>query len=371
MDFIQFELERWQSEWEHRVRYNLSESGVDPFTTSALLELDNQDPDLLLGMSLGYSQGNGSDELRDVISRIYDGAKRDNIIVTTGGAEANFLTCWSLIEPGDEVAIMMPTYMQTWGLSQNLGAAVKEISLRPHAGWEPDPDDIDRAIGPATKLIVLTNPNNPTGHVMDPATLRAVVQRASMYGAWVLADEVYQGAELNGTTTASMWGSYEKLVVTGSLSKAYGLPGLRIGWIAGPADFIEDVWARHDYTSICPTTAGDYLACIALNHRNEVLARTRGILRKNYSLLETWLEDLGGLLHWTPTEAGAICLTSYEGGPGPEQLSERLRVEHDILIVPGNHFGMGRYIRIGFGNPAKELEEALGVLRNGIIDLLG
>jgi aspartate/methionine/tyrosine aminotransferase len=370
LDFIPFQLERWQSQWEHRVKYNLSESGVAPYSTSELLALDNQDSSDFLGMKLGYAQGNGSDELRDGIAHLYNGAKRKNVVVTTGSVEAIFLACWSLIEPGDEVAILMPTYMHTWGLVQNLGATVKEIPLRQENGWEPLQEDVERAIGPKTKLVVITNPNNPTGHIMDPAMLQNIVQRASSVGAWVLVDEVYQGAELSGQTTASLWGSYEKLIISSSLSKACGLPGLRIGWLAGPADFITNIWERHDYTVICPTPTGDHLARIAMKHKAAVLQRTRTILRDNYALVLTWLDSLDGLLEWTPTEAGAICLVQYHDGPSPAELAERLRVEHKILIVPGNQFGIGRFVRVGMGNPATELEEALGVLGDGLNSLL-
>jgi aspartate/methionine/tyrosine aminotransferase len=370
LSFIPFELERWQSRWEHRVKYNLSESGVDPFTTSGLLALDGRTPDTLLDMSLGYAQGNGSDELRDGVANLYNDARRENVVITTGSAEANFLICWALIQPGDEVAILMPSYMQTWGIVQNLGATVKDIPLRHENGWEPLTEDIENAIGPKTKLVVVTNPNNPTGHILDPSTLETIVRCASAVGAWVLADEVYQGAELSGETTESLRGSYEKILVTSSLSKAYGLPGLRIGWVVGPTDFIENIWERHDYTVICPTPTGDHLAQIAINRREEVLTRTRTILRSNYALLKDWLNGLDGLLDWTPTEAGAICLVQYKAGPEPDALAEELRVQHNILIVPGNHFKMGRYIRIGIGNAASELEEALGILGAGITAIL-
>ncbi len=369
MAFIPFELERWQSRWEHRVKFNLSESGVDPLSTAELLALDNRDAGQMLDIGLGYAQGNGSDELRDGIARLYEGATRENVMVTTGSAEANFLVCWALLKPGDEVAILMPTYMQTWGLAQNLGATIKEIPLLPENGWEPDPVDVRRAIGPKTKLVIITNPNNPTGHVLSAVALTLLTDCAREHGAWVLADEVYQGAELNGQTTPTMWGSYEKILVSGSLSKAYGLPGLRIGWVTGDRQFVEGLWARNDYVAICPTTSGDYLAQIAINRRDEILVRTRGILNTNYAIVEDWLRN-NNLLGWTPAEAGAICLTSYEGGPEPAELAEALRRDYEMLIVPGHQFGLGRYIRIGIGNPTAELQKALQVLEVGLKSLL-
>jgi len=237
------------------VRYNLSESGVHPLSIHELLDLAGAAPGPLLDVRLGYSQSNGTDLLRGRIAALYDGVTPDQILVTTGSAEANFVVCWRLVEPGDKVAVMLPNYLQTWGLAQNFGAEVRGFALRAEARWEPAAEDVRTAIAPGTKLVVVTNPHNPTGHVLSTEMRKAIVSRAAEVGAWLLADEVYQGAEREGPTTPSFWGSYERVIVVNGLSKAYGLPGLRIGWVVGPSGFSTEAWARHDYTTIGPAGA--------------------------------------------------------------------------------------------------------------------
>lgn len=362
MSFIPFALERWQSVWEHRVRFNLSESGVHPLSAAELLGLSGGSLDELARLGLGYPQGNGTDELRERIAALYPGATRDQVLVTVGSAEANFVACWALLERGDRVAIVSPAYRQTWGLAQNTGAAIAEITLEAERDWEPNPDEIERAIVRGTKLVIVTNPNNPTGRVLPAGARDAILARVRATGAWLLADEVYQGAERNGRTTPSFWGSYDKTLITNGLSKAYGLPGLRIGWIVGPADMIEALWHRHDYTVIGPSKMSDFLGIQALRARDHIFRRTRGILNHNYPILEAWLKRFGELFSWRAPDAGAICFTRYHHRLGALDLVERLRAEHNILLVPGEHFGMPNYLRIGFGNETKQLEHALDEL---------
>jgi aspartate/methionine/tyrosine aminotransferase len=369
MTFVPFELERWQSAWETRVRINLSESGVHPLSIAELLALSGGDREELERLPLGYSQSNGTDELREAIAALYPGAHRDQVLVTVGSAEANFVACWTLLEPGDRAAILVPTYMQTWGLAQVFGAQVSTFSLRAERGWEPDPDEVRAAITPGTKLVVVTNPNNPTGHILSDAAREMILERVRASGAWLLCDEVYQGAERNGRTTASFWGSYERVLVSNGLSKAYGLPGLRLGWLLGPREMTEPFWRRHDYTVIGPTPMSDYLARQALGVRDRILTRTRGILNEHYPVLAAWLKRFDGLFEWREPEAGAICFTRYHHTIDAVALVERIRARHSILLVPGEHFGLPQYLRLGFGNPRPELERALADLEEPFREL--
>lgn len=368
MRFVPFELERWQSTWENRVRYNLSESGVHPPSIQELLALADAAAGPLLDVRLGYSQSNGTDRLRERIARLYPGASPEQILVTTGSSEANFLICWRLLEPGDRVAVMLPNYLQTWGLAQNFGAQVRGFALQGEAGWEPAAADVEAAIAPATKLVVVTNPHNPTGHILSPAMRQLIVARAARAGAWLLADEVYQGAERDGPMTPSFWGSYERTIVVNGLSKAYGLPGLRIGWIVGPPGFAAEAWARHDYTTIGPAGASDHLACVALEPgvRDRLLERTRRILKANYPVLEAWLRGFGDTFTWHPPEAGAICLVRYRHGVDALTLVEQLRAQHGVLLVPGEHFGLTHHLRFGFGEAAAHFREALAATERGL-----
>jgi len=361
MSFEPFAMERWQSTWENRVRYNISESGVHPMSVAELLALAGSEPGILAESRLGYPQSNGTEPLRAAIAALYPGATPDNVLVTNGSAEANFCACWRLVQPSDRVAIVLPTYMQTWGLAKTFGARIVPIWLREELAWQPDPAEIDVAIAAGTKLVVVTNPNNPTGVVLAEEALARIVRRASETGAWLLSDEVYQGAEREAAVTPSLWGRAERVLVTNGLSKAYGLPGLRIGWCVAPPPLVADLWARKDYTTIGPSVISDRLATLALDAgvRSRILARTRGILRANWPVLERWLREAGDQFTFRAPDAGAICYARYRAGVNSSALAERLRLGHDVLIVPGDQFGMDHFIRFGFGPETPELEAAL------------
>jgi aspartate/methionine/tyrosine aminotransferase len=372
--FHPFELERWQSTWENRVRYNLSESGVHPLSVRELLDLAGAAAEPLLAVRLGYGQSNGTDVLRERIAALYPGATPDHVLVTTGSSEANFVACWRLLAAGDVVVAPSPNYVQTNGLARNFGATVREYRLREDRGWEPDVDELRAAIAPDTKLVVVTNPHNPSGHVLSEEARRVILERVAAVGAWLLADEVYIGAERSGRTTASFWGSYDRVIVVSGLSKAYGMPGLRIGWIVSTPALAAEAWARHDYTTIGPPGASDHLAAVALDPavRPKIIARTRHILNANYPVLEAWLESFNGAFTWIPPQAGAICFGRHHSPlPGPE-LVERIRASQDVLLVPGEHFGMPPgYLRFGFGNEPADLREALARTARGLRPLLG
>ena len=367
--FVPFDLERWQSTWENRVRFNLSESGVHPLSIQELLGLAGASALPLLEVRLGYSQSNGTDLLRERIAALYPGASPDQVIVTNGSAEANFCVDWRLIEPGDKVAVMMPNYMQSPGLAQNFGAQVRPFQLHEKEGWEPYAEEIRSAIAPGTKLVVVTNPHNPTGHVLGDAARKLILERAAEVGAWILADEVYQGAERDGKTTPSFWGSgYNKVIIVNGLSKAYGLPGLRIGWIVSTPEFSQEAWARHDYTTIGPSGGSDHLAAVALEPhvREKLIERTRRILQANYPVMEAWLKAFGDTFAWHAPQAGAICWARYRGAIPALDVVEKLRAQHSVLLCPGDHFGMPGFLRFGYGGELKHFQEALAETERGL-----
>ena len=360
MRYTPFRMERWQSTYEHRVRYNLSESGVHPMTAGELLELAGRDQPLE-ELRLGYGQSNGSDRLRSLVADLYPGATDASVLVTTGGAEANFVAFWQLLEPDVPAAVMVPNYGQVPGLLESFGVPVRPFALREEEGWQPDLEQLDDALEAGARFVLVTNPNNPTGAALTEEAMDGIVERAEAHGAWILADEVYQGAEVEGETTPSFWGRTERVLVTNSLSKAYGLPGLRLGWLVGAPDAVSRLWGRTDYTTIAPSTLSDALATVALDPgtRPKILERTRGIVRENLGALAEWMDDRGDLFSYRLPDAGAICYLRYHAPVNSSELAEKLRVEKDVLVVPGDHFGMDRYLRIGFGPPRAELEAAL------------
>ncbi len=360
MRIDEFVMERMQSIWENQVEINLSESSIHPLTLRELTA--EAGADAVLDVALGYPQTNGTLQLRSTIAAMYPGASPDHVQVTNGGSEANFVSLWSLLEPGDEAVVMSPNYMQAWGLGRAFAGALREWPLREDGGrWRPDLDRLPSLLTPSTRLLFICNPDNPTGARLEASDLDAICREAARHGTWVLSDEIYRGAEIDGRETPTIWGRYERAIVTSGLSKAYGLPGLRIGWIVGPPQFVATTWAYHDYTTIAPGALNDRLAAFALApvRREQILARTRGILRANLPVLTGWLDARGEEFHYVPPEAGAIAFVRYRHRVNSTELTTTLRVEKGVLIVPGDQFGMDGWLRIGYGGPAAQLSEGL------------
>jgi aspartate/methionine/tyrosine aminotransferase len=362
-------MERMQSIWENQVEINLSESGVHPLTVGELLSTPEA-REQVFDVGLGYTQTNGTIPLRSAIARLYPGATADNIHVTNGGSEANFVSTWSLLEPGDEVVMMAPNYMQTWGLGRAFAGTLREWPLREVNGrWEADLPALEALLTPRTKLLLVCNPDNPTGARLDDAQLDAICRAASRYGTWVLSDEIYRGAELDDRETPSVWGRYDRVIVTSGLSKAFGLPGLRVGWVASTPEFVANTWAYHDYTSIAPGALNDRLALAALTEprRSQILERTRRIIRGNYPVVADWLAAHADEFSFAPPQAGAIVYAKYRRRVNSTELTTRARKEKGVLIVPGDQFGMDGYLRIGFGGDTSHIVEGLERLRQVLV----
>lgn len=366
MQIEAFELERIQSLWENRVDYNLTESGVHPLTLNELL--DQAEIERLLCLRLGYGQTNGLPELREAISTLYSGANLDNVLVTSGSAEANLITVWSTLEPGDELVLMLPNYMQIWGISRSLGVEVKPFHLREELNWGPDLDELRSLITPRTKMVAVCNPNNPTGSVLGDDEMKEIVRLAASVDAWIYADEIYIGAELNEVETCSFLGLYDKVIVAGGLSKAYSLPGLRIGWLVGPKPFIEKAWSYHDYTTISTSILSNQIAAFALRPqvREKILKRNRTILKENLSELSSWVEKQRGLFSFVPPRAGGIAFLRYFMDINSTEMCTRLREEKSVFIIAGDYFGMDRFVRIGIGAEKEYLQAGLKLIDEGL-----
>jgi aspartate/methionine/tyrosine aminotransferase len=360
MQVPRFEMERWQSVWEHHVALNISESGVRPMSVEELCP-DPEDLRRLAALPLGYPPTNGSGDLRTHIAVQYPGACAENVLVTTGCAEANFLITWALVEPGDHVLFMQPNYMQVGGIARGFGARVDPLWLREELQWAPNLDDLRRLVTPRTRLIAICNPSNPTGATLSERAMDEICAAAAKVGAWILADEVYRGAEFEGSLAPTFWGRYDRVLCTGGLSKAYGLPGLRTGWVVGPREFVEKLWGYKDYTTIGLTMLTDRLAAAALAPamRARILERTRRILRENYPVVQDWIAGHGSSLHHVPPRAGAIAWVRYAWNWKSADLAEAARTRKSVLVVPGSQFEMESYLRIGYGHDAEKLSRAL------------
>ncbi len=360
--FYPFEMERMMSLLEQEVEFNLSESGVHPVTLEALIEGHPNAVNELLATEINYPHVNGNPDLRDNIALTYDGAKRENVLVTVGAIEANYLAIRTLLNPGDEVVVMLPNYMQIWGIAKNHDLQVKTFSLIEKNGWAPDLDELESKVTANTKLIAVCNPNNPTGRAMTDFEMDRIVDIARRNDCWLLADEVYRGAERCGDEiTPSFYGRYEKTIAIGSMSKAYGLPGLRIGWAAAPEELLDEMWARHEYIAISATMLSNKLAAIALEPktRTRLLNRTRKYIRDGFPVLQQWMDDHPGVFSLSPPDASAVAFIKYDLPIKSSEFVQRLCTEKSVLIVPGDHFGLDNHLRISYGLPHDYLTTAL------------
>jgi len=250
-----------------------------------------------------------------------------------------------------------------------LGGDAIPLWLSENDGWNLDLEIVKEKVSLRTKLIALCNPNNPTGKIFNQKFLKGMCEIAEDAGSWILCDEVYRGAELDGSSSHSIWGGYDKAIVSSGLSKAYGLPGLRVGWIVAQKDMINRLWSYHDYTTICTSAISDFVANLALEpmNRARLMSRTRKILAANWPILGKWLDDHSDIFSYKKPNAGAVSFVKYNMNMNSTVIAERLVKEKSVLVVPGDHFLMDGHLRMGFGSNAGYLETALAL----IADLFG
>ncbi len=372
MKFTAFDLEHSQSIWEQKVQFNLTESGVHPISLRELIGDDPSLLDQLLQLEINYPHVNGIPMLRENIAALYDGAAAENVLVTVGAAEANQIIMQTLLDEGDELASLTPTYKQVWGIASNKGHVVKPFHLDAAREWALDIEDLHQQVNEKTRVIALVNPNNPTGYILTDAEMNEIVAAADEVGAWILSDEVYRGAErTQQEETASFFGRYDKVLAVGSMSKAYGLPGLRVGWVVGPAETIEELWRRHEYSTISTGMISNHLAAYALSKgvRPRLRARARSYIKAGYSILKEWLDSQQGLFTHTPPQASAVAFIRYELDLNSTELMEKLCNQASVFVAAGDSFGMDRHIRIAFGQEKPVLDEAFSRIQQTLESL--
>ena len=359
MNIEEFTLERIQSLYENVVELNLSDSGVHPYRLSELLS--QQQSAELLEIELGYGWTNGDTQLRQTIANLYSNRDSDNVIVTNGSAEANFLMVMSVLEPGDELIVIVPNYMQIAGWARALGVKVIEIPLLEERGWLPDFDALEKSISDKTRMLTLCHPNNPTGSTLPVDQIQRLVQFAGKHDIYLHADEVYKGAEFDGIELPSFADQYGKAIVTCGLSKAMAMPGLRIGWLVGPVDEIYASWQSKDYTSITTSAVSEYVANIVLQpgQREKVLNRSKSLLLENLKWLQQWAEENSDWVSFVPPKAGGMAFIKYQLPVNSTELVHQFRMELSVFLLPGDVYGMDGYFRIGIGAPAEHLQEGL------------
>ncbi len=361
-----FALERWMTTYETRVEFDIAESGIAPLSMNdllALLPADERERTLarLLDLPLGYSEAPGSQELRALLAATYRDCGPDQILVTTGAIEANFLAFNVLLGPGDQAIVPYPAYQQLYSVPRAIGCDVALWRLRPEQGFRYDLDELERLVTPRTRLIVVNTPHNPTGAMLTPDELRRVHDLARVAGATLLGDEAYRWLEVPGEAPLAppVRDLGAGTISVGTLSKPFGLPGLRIGWLAGPADFIAACWAMRDYVSLSPGKLNDALAVLALRHRDQIVARNRAIIERNLATAERWLAAHRDLVSWTRPRGGLLALLRYNLDIPSLDLANRLAEEWSVMLAPGAAFGFEGYLRIGIGQDPAIFAEGL------------
>jgi aspartate/methionine/tyrosine aminotransferase len=361
-DFLPFAVEQYLSEMEHGVRFNFSESGVHPLRYAELFTIAQIDTEALFSTLVDYPQVNGSDELRNRISAIYSNATPENILVTAGATEANTLVATALLEPGDNVVRFRPTYEQLTGNAQNLGFEVRSVDLLEAREWSIDLAALETAVDEKTRIIHIVNPSNPTGAILSESDRDALLQIADRSGAWIVADEVYSGTERHtDVPTQSFWGTSERVIAVNSMSKAYGLPGLRLGWLVAPEAVITRCWRRHEYASISASMMSMQLADYALRSetRTRLTERARRLIRRGFETLTEALDVCPGVFSVVPPQASAMSFVGFHLPVTSDALARRLLEEEDVLVIPGSKFGVEGHFRLSSALPQDHLAEGL------------
>ena len=362
MDITPFAVEIWMNEWETKCEMNLAETCVQSLTIDELLTLSGQnanDLSSLLGMKMTYGDIRGSERLLNAIAALYEKQTYDNVIVAHGTIGANMLVHKALVSAGDRVVAIVPTYQQHYSIPTSIGADVQPLQLKWENRFLPDLDELRDLVTPGTRMIAMNNPNNPTGALIDRDMLEEIADIARSAGAYIPCDEVYRGIDQEGPgATASIADIYEKGVSTASMSKAFSLAGLRLGWVAGPEDVIEAVSVHRDYDTISVGKIDDHFAAMALEHRDRVLERSRAITRGNLALVEVWVEAEPKLT-WVKPKSGTTTLVKFDLPMTSRDLCVGLLKDTGVMLTPGEAFGMEGYFRIGFANKPADIKDGL------------
>ena len=366
MRYETFTLERWMTRWELEVDYDIAESGILPMSLADLYELITPDARERLErdlheMPLGYSEARGTIALRDTLAATYERAAAEDILVTTGAIEANFLLFNTLLEPRDHVVAVSPAYQQLHSVPRALGAEVDLWSVVQEDGFAYDLNRLESLVREDTRLIVINTPHNPTGAMLNADELRDVVRIAERAGAWVLSDEAYRWLEHPGgdALPAPLHDTYERAISVGTLSKPFGLPGLRVGWFAANADIAAKAWSVRDYVSLSPAKMSDAIAKVVIEERDRILPRNAKIIQRNLETAKAWFANNDDLVHWSPPRAGLLAMMRYDLNVPSLELADRLAEDVRVMLAPGSAFGIEHHLRIGIGQRPDLFEAGL------------
>ena len=365
-----FRLEVYLGKWEFAARHHLTASDAQTMTVAEVLGPEGMAE--LAQLPLGYSPTWGGDALRAAIAATYDGLGPEDVLTFAGAEEGMFWALQELLGPGDHAVVTVPNYQSMEELPRATGADVSGLVLRPEDGWAPDLDALAALLRPETRLVAVNFPNNPTGALPDPATWAALVALCEERGIRLFSDEVYRGLEAEGTAPLPQAADLSPTALSlGVMSKAYGLPGLRIGWLATrDRALLGRLETRKHYTSICNAGPSELIAVHALRRRAEIQARNRAIVERNVPVFAAFFAEHADLLAWERPQAGCVCFPRYLGADGVEAFCHDLVEQAGVVLLPASMYASALgdvpddRFRIGVGrtDPEPALEALRGFL---------
>lgn len=359
-----FGVEEWLNVWENDAIYDIAGSSIASFTLEEIIEIGHKTKEEffqeMLEKKMNYGWIEGSPEFKEEVSKLYKNVSPDQILQTNGATGANLLATYALIEPGDHVISLHPTYQQLYDIPRSMGAEVEFWEIDEENNWLPDLEELRKMVRPNTKMICINNANNPTGTIMEEDFLKELVEIARSCGAYILSDEVYKPLE-DGLVVPAIVDLYEKGISTNSLSKTYSVPGVRVGWVAANPE-VTDIFRKYrDYTMICDGVFDDYLATYTLANKEAVLKRNQKLVEENFNIVKEWVANEPRVSLVFPKHVS----TSFIKLDIPMEIEEfciKLLKDKGVLLVPGNRFDVPGHARLGYCCHTEVLKNGLKAL---------
>jgi len=358
-----FAVEEWMNAYEEGARFNIAETCVDSVSLDELFTLIEQDRDAFLhafsARRLTYGAIEGAPAFKNGVCKLYKTISPEHIVPTHGASGANHHIFYSLLEPGDRVLSIMPTYQQLYSIPESFQADVQMLHLRQEDNYLPDLDELRRLVTPETKMICLNNPNNPTGALMSTGLLREIVEIAKSVDAYILCDEVYRHLTQTDEWCESIVDLYDKGISVSSMSKVFSLAGLRLGWIAThDMDVVRSCLSHRDYDLVSCGMFDEAVAAVALEHSEKLLERNRAIVRENLAILDAWVRSEPALTYTKPM-AGTTALVYYDYDVPSYEFCEQMYHATGAFVTPGDCFEQPHSVRIGYASDTQVLKDGL------------
>ena len=361
-----FKVEEWMNAYESGAKYNIAETCVDSVSLEELRALSGVDGEKFwrdfCARRLTYGDIEGFPAFREGVCGLYKTLKPEHIIPTHGASGANHHIFYSLIDPGDRVVSIMPTYQQLYSIPESYGADLAVLHLKEENGFLPDLEELSRLVTPGTKFICINNPNNPTGALISTELLKEIVKIAEAAGAWILCDEVYRHLTQEDGWCESIVDLYDKGISIASMSKVFSLAGLRLGWIATKdEEVIRSCFSHRDYNLISCGMIDERIAAVALENKEALLERSRGIVRDNLAVLDEWVNS-EPKMHYVKPRAGTTALVFYDYPVDSYEFCKRMYDECGAFVTPGDCFEEPHSMRIGFASDTQTLKDGLAAI---------